>query len=49
MYPYINKPFIKFVHIKAHTGKQDEHSLGNEGADELANKAIGNTSCPLQY
>ncbi len=45
-YLFKNKPFIKFVHIKAHTGKQDEHSLGNEGADKLANKAIGITSCP---
>ena len=28
-----NKPNIKFKHIKSHTGKQDRHSLGNEGAD----------------
>ena len=45
-YLYKDKPSINFVHIKAHTGKQDEHSLGNEGADKLANKAIGITSCP---
>ena len=32
-------------HIKAHTGKQDEHSLGNEMADKLANEAIGVNSC----
>jgi len=30
-------------HIKAHTGKQDELSKGNEGADCLANLAIGKT------
>jgi len=27
---------IKFLHIDAHTGKQDIHSLSNEKADELA-------------
>ena len=32
---------IKFLHIKAHTGLQDAHSLGNEAADQLANIAIG--------
>jgi ribonuclease HI len=31
---------IKLVHIKAHTGKQDIHSLGNEQADHLANASI---------
>ena len=35
-----DKPNIKFKHIKAHTGKQDRHSLGNEGADMLATLAI---------
>ena len=33
-------------HVKAHTGLNDELSLGNEGADRLANEAIGLTSCP---
>lgn len=35
-----DKTNIKFKHIKAHTGKQDRHSLGNEGADMLATLAI---------
>jgi len=36
-----SKPNIKLIHIKAHTGGQDPHSLGNEQADQLANAAIG--------
>lgn len=32
---------VKFIHIDAHTGSQDVHSLGNEGADRLAVAAIG--------
>ena len=32
---------VKFKHIAAHTGKQDEDSIGNENADRLANLAIG--------
>ena len=39
---------INFVHIKAHTGLTDEHSIGNENADRLANLAIGVKSCPYQ-
>jgi len=31
---------IQIKHILAHTGKEDIHSLGNEMADFLANKAI---------
>lgn len=38
-------PNIRFHHIAAHTGKQDVHSLGNEGADKMANLAIGQTEC----
>lgn len=34
-------PHITFKHIKAHSGLQDEHSIGNENADALANQAIG--------
>ena len=34
------------MHIKAHTGKLDTHSMGNDGADRLANKAIGVEQCP---
>jgi ribonuclease HI len=37
---------IQFIHIRAHTGLTDEHSLGNDGADRLANMAIGLESCP---
>ena len=36
---------VNFHYIAAHTGKQDEHSLGNDGADRLANLAIGQTEC----
>jgi len=36
------KKFVILKHIKAHTNLQDEHSLGNEGADRLANLAISN-------
>lgn len=37
---------VQFMHIMAHTGREDVHSLGNEWADRLANKAIGITECP---
>ena len=36
---------VKFHYIAAHTGLKDEHSKGNEGADRLANIAIGQTVC----
>jgi len=36
---------IKFKHIRAHTELKDEHSTGNDGADKLANLAIGYESC----
>jgi len=39
---------IKFEHVKAHTGLKDEHSIGNDNADRLANLAIGVKSCPYQ-
>ena len=39
---------IKFTHIRAHTGLEDEHSIGNDNADRLANLAIGVESCPYQ-
>jgi len=32
---------VTFLHIKAHTGKQDIHSIGNDKADKLANDAAG--------
>ena len=28
---------LKIMHINSHTGLQDIHSIGNEGADTLAN------------
>ena len=34
-------PDLTILHIDAHTGRQDVHSLGNEEADKLANMAIG--------
>ena len=39
-------PNVKLEHIRAHTGLTDELSLGNEGADMMANMAIGLKSCP---
>ena len=36
-----NNKNVKLFHIKAHSGKQDKHSLGNEEADRLANESIG--------
>jgi ribonuclease HI len=43
---YRDKPNVKFLHIMAHTDNTDIHSIGNDGADRLANKAIGLTECP---
>jgi len=43
---YSKLPNIQFIHVNAHTGKQDKHSLGNDGADKLANQAIGQEVCP---
>ena len=40
----IYKPFKKRIsihHVKAHTGLDDEHSVGNAEADRLANLAVG--------
>lgn len=31
-----HKDKIEFTHVRAHTGKTDKHSLGNEKADKLA-------------
>ena len=42
---YKNKSNIKFMHIKAHTNKNDIHSIGNKNADKLANNAIGLYNC----
>lgn len=32
---------IELHHVKAHTGRDDEHSIGNENADRLANESLG--------
>ena len=37
---------IQLIHIKAHTSQTDTHSIGNDGADRLANLAIGLEKCP---
>tara|TARA_B100000427_G_scaffold328129_1_gene340495 strand:+ start:145 stop:939 length:795 start_codon:yes stop_codon:yes gene_type:complete len=37
---------IKLEWIKAHTNQTDELSIGNEGADKLANMSIGEEECP---
>jgi ribonuclease HI len=41
---YVDKTNIQFLHVAAHTGKTDPHSVGNDGADRLANKACGLTN-----
>lgn len=45
---FIINPNVTINHVKAHTGLNDDLSLGNEGADRLANEAIGVTSCPYE-
>jgi len=35
------RPNVSFHHVFSHTGKQDQHSIGNERADALASQAIG--------
>ena len=37
---------VKLHHIKAHTGKEDELSKGNNEADKLANLSIEEDECP---
>tara|TARA_Y100000741_G_scaffold314415_1_gene259791 strand:+ start:176 stop:808 length:633 start_codon:yes stop_codon:yes gene_type:complete len=44
-YTFKESSNVTFHYIAAHTGKDDEHSRGNEGADKLANLAIGLTEC----
>ena len=41
-----NKTNIKLIHVKAHTQRLDELSLGNAEADRLANEGIGIVSSP---
>ena len=35
---------IKIEYVKAHTGKNDIHSIGNDMADKLAKYALGKTN-----
>lgn len=37
---YKDKTNVTFLHVPAHTGKTDLHSIGNDKADNLANKAV---------
>ena len=43
---YKNFDNVKLEWIKAHTNQTDELSIGNEGADKLANMSIGEGECP---
>jgi ribonuclease HI len=36
---YRDKPNVLFLHVKAHTGRNDPHSIGNAYADQLAGQA----------
>lgn len=38
---YRDQDQVRLMHIKAHTNKDDPHSIGNAHADRLANEAIG--------
>lgn len=40
---------IKLDYIKAHTGQNDIHSLGNDMADKLAKQAVGKSHEPKIY
>jgi len=44
-YTFKDKPNVQFHYVAAHTNGEDEHSIGNDGADRLANLAIGQTEC----
>lgn len=44
-YTFKDFPNVIFHYIAAHTGLDDVHSKGNEGADRMANLAIGQTEC----
>jgi ribonuclease HI len=46
---YKDKSNVQFMHIKAHTNKDDVHSIGNDHADRLANLAIGLEDCPYHH
>ena len=40
---YHGKSNVRFLHVDAHTGKTDVHSIGNDHADRLANLSVGLT------
>ena len=40
-YFFKNNTNVNLTHVKAHTQDQDDHSIGNDHADRLANEAIG--------
>ena len=40
IYQYYLAKELEFRHVKSHTGLQDEHSLGNQQADYLANCSL---------
>lgn len=46
---YKGQANVRFHHIMAHTGNTDVHSIGNDGADKLANLAIGLEQCPYSH
>jgi ribonuclease HI len=37
---YHGKSNVRFLHVDAHTGKTDVHSIGNDHADRLANLSV---------
>ena len=39
-------PNVSISHVKAHTESMDQLSVGNRGADRLANESIGLQECP---
>jgi ribonuclease HI len=43
---FCDLPNVKFIHVRAHTGKSDEHSVGNAEADRLANLALPKFAIP---
>jgi len=44
-YELYNGSNVYFMHVMAHTGNTDVHSLGNKEADRLATNAILKTNC----
>lgn len=43
---YLPLTNVYFMQVKGHTQSNDVHSIGNDGADRLANQAIGISECP---